>query len=120
MLKKNEKFNPKNPKLKIVLGHSALNIKSDENKKELQETSVKAFLGKSPTEWLPKYPGLLANVPEFENNAFGAGTISLAQEPDGIIRRVPLISNIADSIRPALALEMIRVAFQGNSIATKT
>ena len=120
MLKKNEKFNPKNPKLKIVLGHSALNINSDENKKEIQETSVKAFLGKSPSKWLTKYPGLLANVPEFEKNAFGAGTISLAQEPDGIIRRVPLISNIADSIRPALALEMIRVAFQGNSIATKT
>ncbi|MAH78852.1 MAG: adenylate/guanylate cyclase domain-containing protein [Rickettsiales bacterium] len=120
MLKKNEKFNPSNPKLKIVLGHSALNSEGDAKRKDVQETSVKASIGKNPKEWLNPYIGLLANVGEFEKNAFGAGTISLAQEPDGIIRRVPLISNIAEKIRPTLALEMIRVAFQGNSIATKT
>ena len=42
------------------------------------------------------------------------------EEPDGIIRRVPLISNVAGVIRPTLGLDMIRVAFQGNSIATRT
>ena len=120
MLKKNEKPDPKNPKLKIVLGHSALNLEGDAKREDVQETSVKAFLGKDPKNWLTPSPGLLANVSEFEKSAFGAGTISLAQEPDGIIRRVPLVSNIAGKIRPTLALEMIRVAFQGNSIATKT
>ncbi len=120
MLNKSEKFDPKKPKIKIVLGHSALNIEGDEKRKDIQESSVKAFLGDDPRNWLPKSQGLLANVSEFEQNAFGAGTISLAQEPDGIIRRVPLITNIGGKVRPALALEIIRVAFQGNSIATKT
>ena len=120
MLKKNEKFNPQKPKLKVVLGHSALNIKGDADREDVQESSVKAILGKNPKNWLIPYPGLLANVSEFEKNAYGAGTISLAQEPDGIVRRVPLISNVGEKIRPTLALEMIRVAFQGNSIATKT
>lgn len=120
MLKKNEKFNSNNPKLKVVLGHSALNLEGDAKREDIQESSVKAFIGEDPKIWLKPSIGLLANVPEFENNAFGAGTISLAQEPDGIIRRVPIVSNIAGKIRPALSLEMIRVAFQGNSIATKT
>ena len=105
----------------IVLGHSALNILGDANRDNVKESSVKAILGEDPKKkWLKLYPGILANVPEFENSAIGAGTISLAEEPDGIIRRIPIISNIAGKIRPTLALEMIRVAFQGNSIATKT
>lgn len=120
MLKKGEKFDPKKPKMRVVLGHSALNIEGDENRKDIQDTSVKAFLGKDPKKWLSPSIGLLANVSEFENSAYGAGTISLAQEPDGIIRRVPIVSNIAGKVRPALALEIIRVAFEGNSIATKT
>ena len=105
----------------IVLGHSAMNILGDANRENVKESSVKAILGEDPKKkWLKLYPGILANVPEFENSAIGAGTISLAEEPDGIIRRIPIISNIAGKIRPTLALEMIRVAFQGNSIATKT
>ena len=108
-------------KIPIVLGHSALNILGDANRNDVKESSVKAILGEDPKKkWLKLYPGILANVPEFENSAVGAGTISLAEEPDGIIRRIPIISNIAGEIRPTLALEMIRVAFQGNSIATKT
>ena len=62
----------------------------------------------------------MANVTEFEQAASGAGTVSVAEEPDGIIRRVPLISDVAGTVRPTLGLEMIRVAFQGNSVATRT
>ena len=91
MLKKGEKFDPKKPKIRVVLGHSALNIKGDENRNDIQNTSVNAFLGKDPKKWLSPSIGLLANVSEFENSAYGAGTISLAQEPDGIIRRVPIV-----------------------------
>ena len=52
--------------------------------------------------------------------ASGSGTVSVAEEPDGIIRRVPLVSNVAGKVRPTLGLDMIRVAFKGNSIATRT
>ena len=63
---------------------------------------------------------LIVNVPEFEKAASGSGTVSVAEEPDGIIRRVPLVSNVAGKVRPTLGLDMIRVAFKGNSIATRT
>ena len=106
----------------IVIGHSGLDVEGDARRDDINESSVKVFLGKNkkPKDWLISYPGLLANVKEFEKAASGSGTVSVAEEPDGIIRRVPLISNVAGKIRPTLGLDMIRVAFQGNSIATRT
>ena len=106
----------------IVIGHSGLDVQGDANRNDIKDTSVKVFLGKNknPKDWLIEYPGLLANVTEFEKAASGAGTVSVAEEPDGIIRRVPLISNVAGTVRPTLGLDMIRVAFKGNSIATRT
>ena len=106
----------------VVIGHSGLDIEGDAKRNDINESSVKVFVGKgtNPKEWLISYPGLLANVSEFEKTASGSGTVSVAEEPDGIIRRVPLISNVAGKIRPTLGLDMIRVAFQGNSIATRT
>ena len=105
-----------------VIGHSGLDVQGDANRNDIKDSSVKVFLGKNkkPKDWLIKYPGLLANVTEFEKAASGAGTVSVAEEPDGIIRRVPLISNVAGVVRPTLGLDMIRVAFKGNSIATRT
>ncbi len=105
-----------------VIGHSGLDVQGDAGRDDIKDSSVKVFLGKNqkPNDWLIQYPGLLANVSEFEKAASGAGTVSVAEEPDGIIRRVPLISNVAGVIRPTLGLDMIRVAFQGNSIATRT
>ncbi len=105
----------------VVIGHSGLDVEGDAKRENIKDTSVKVFLGKNknPKSWLTTYPGLLANVKEFEKDAAGAGTVSVAEEPDGIIRRVPLISNVAGTVRPTLGLEMIRVAFQGNSIATR-
>ena len=108
-------------KFPIVIGHSGLDVTGDANRDDIKSTSVKVLLGdKGIKNWLTSYPGLLANVPEFEKNGSGAGTVSVAEEPDGIIRRVPLISDVADTIRPTLGLDMIRVAFQGNSIAART
>ena len=105
-----------------VIGHSGLDVTGDAERQDIKDSSVKVFLGKNknPNDWLISYPGLLANVSEFEEAASGAGTVSVAEEPDGIIRRVPLISNVAGKVRPTLGLDMIRVAFKGNSIATRT
>ena len=108
-------------KFPVIIGHSGLDVEGDAKRNDIKDSSVKVFFGKNknPKAWLTSYPGLLANVPEFEKEAAGAGTVSVAEEPDGIIRRVPLISDVAGTVRPTLALEMIRVAFQGNSIATR-
>ena len=75
-----------------VIGHSGLDVTGDAERQDIKDSSVKVFLGKNknPNDWLISYPGLLANVSEFEEAASGAGTVSVAEEPDGIIRRVPI------------------------------
>ena len=72
-----------------VIGHSGLDVIGDAMRKDIKDTSVKVFLGnKDIKKWLVSYPGLLANVSEFEKNSSGAGTVSVAEEPDGIISRL--------------------------------
>ena len=85
------------------------------------KTSVKGALGGNPMPFLFKYQSMLGNVPEIEANASGHGFVSLVDEIDGIIRRVPLVAMVGEENmpRPALTIEMLRAAFGGNGIITK-
>ena len=104
-----------------VIGHSGLDVQGDARRDDIKDSSVKVFLGKNqkPNDWLIQYPGLLANVSEFEKAASGAGTVSVAEEPDGIIRRVPLISNVAGVIRPTLGFRYDQSSFSGQQYCNK-
>ena len=65
-------------KFPVVIGHSGLDVEGDAKRDNIKDSSVKVFLGKSsdPKNWLISYPGLLANVVEFEKAAAGAGTLA--------------------------------------------
>ncbi len=70
------------------------------------------------------FASLVINVPELEQNAAGYGLFSLSNERDNTVRRVPMLSCIADPtdganasrcperarVYPSLTLEMLRVA----------
>ena len=58
-------------KFPIIIGHSGLDVEGDAKREDINESSVKVFLGKNQNhkDWLISYPGLLANVPEFEKAA---------------------------------------------------
>ena len=64
-----------------VIGHSGLDVQGDARRDDIKDSSVKVFLGKNqkPNDWLIQYPGLLANVSEFEKAASGAGTVSVVK-----------------------------------------
>ncbi|MBL4721535.1 MAG: adenylate/guanylate cyclase domain-containing protein, partial [Alphaproteobacteria bacterium] len=47
------------------------------------------------------------------------GFFTIGDEPDGLVRRVPLVTLIGKDIRPALTVEMLRAAFGGRIIFTK-
>ena len=85
------------------------------------KTSVKGALGGNPMPFLFKYQSMLGNVPEIEANASGHGFVSLVDEIDGIVRRVPMIAMVGEENmpRPGLTIEMLRAAFGGNGIITK-
>jgi adenylate cyclase len=57
-----------------------------------------------------QYPGLIANIPQLENNAAGIGIVSTLPEVDGVNRRLPLIVTVDGKLYPSIAMETLRVA----------
>ncbi|WP_421878269.1 CHASE2 domain-containing protein [Pacificispira sp.] len=82
------------------------------------KSSSNAAIGEDPKRFLIHYPGLITNVDELEEAAMGRGFFSIADEVDGIVRRIPIVAVYNDVVRPALSVEMLRVATRGNTIFT--
>ena len=68
-----------------------------------------AKVGDDPLPFLPAFGGATGNLPGIEAGAAGVGSFNLAAEPDGIVRRVPLLVRVGDRIYPSLAPEAVRV-----------
>ena len=62
-----------------------------------------------PYDFAYEYDGLVTNIPQLEEQAWGVGLINAAQEIDNITRRIPLISQVNQQLYPSFALEIIRV-----------
>ena len=59
---------------------------------------------------IPRFPGVLRNVPELESAAMGLGMVALQPEIDGVIRRVNMALRVDEQIYPTMTLEIIRLA----------
>ncbi|MBI3553124.1 MAG: CHASE2 domain-containing protein [Elusimicrobia bacterium] len=59
---------------------------------------------------LPGYAGAVANLPALESAAAGDGCATAGDDPDGVIRRLPLLFRLGDAVYPSLAAEALRVA----------
>ncbi len=102
---------------RVVLGRSGL---PQANATETGEPHLPlAMIGGDSSELLPAYPGMLRNLPAFEDAASGVGMFSILSEPDGLIRRVPLAFRVDGKVVPALAIELLRVATGGDALAIK-
>ncbi len=78
-----------------------------------------AVLGPEHLDQIITYPGLIANVPQLENNAAGVGIVSTLPEVDGVNRRMPLIVGVDGKLYPALSLETLRVAAGDSTFQVK-
>jgi serine phosphatase RsbU (regulator of sigma subunit) len=72
--------------------------------------------GKPALNHLRPYAGLMRSLPEIDAAARGHGLLSADPDPDGIVRRTPLVASIGDAIIPSLELEMLRLAVGANWI----
>ena len=70
--------------------------------------------------FLPSFRGATANLREIEAGASGVGSFNLAAEPDGIVRRLPLLLRVGDRIYPALAPEAVRVFLGASTYVVKS
>jgi len=69
-----------------------------------------------PQPFMFRLPGLLRNVPVLEEAAAGRGLFTILPEPDGIVRRVPMMMMAQGIIMPSLSFEILRVASGSGTI----
>ena len=109
---------------RVVLGQStveneALGVKRPPVKKSV---AVRRFGPEAPDprDLLPQFPALVRNLPVLEQASGGRfggqGIFSIIPEQDGIIRRIPSLFVEGKDMYPALAVEMLRVAFNRPTI----
>jgi len=58
---------------------------------------------------LPVHGGGVASLPALSDAAMGSGAISLAPGSDGVLRAMPLLHRVRDTIYPGLGLEALRL-----------
>jgi adenylate cyclase len=84
------------------------NVPNETSKNNPRETGA-AILGPEYLGTVIQYPGVIANLPNYEGLAIGTGTVNTLPEIDGVNRRVPLVASIDGTLYPALSLEVLRV-----------
>ncbi len=67
------------------------------------------FEGAVPPD-VARFPHAVANIPEIDEVAIGHGLLNGAPDNGGVVRRVPLVAEVAGQPMPGFALELARVA----------
>jgi adenylate cyclase len=94
---------------RVVLGETGLSRVISELDETLPLTGFAAIGDADAEPFLFQFPGLLRNVPVLERMAAGRGLVTIVPEPDGIVRRVPMVLRAQGNTMASLCLEMLRV-----------
>ena len=73
------------------------------------------FTGARPGTFL-SFPGAISNTPALDDVAAGHAAVNGPPDADGVIRRLPLVVDIAGNLTPSLSLELLRVAHRAGEI----
>jgi adenylate cyclase len=87
--------------------------------KNIPRNPGSAVMGPEWLDQIVQYPGLIANIPQLQNNAAGIGIVSTLPEVDGVNRRLPLIVSVGDKLYPSIAMETLRVAAGDSTFQVK-
>lgn len=77
------------------------------------------FTGRVPAD-TPSFPAVLGNLPLLDGAPLGHGLVNGDRDPDGLVRRVPLLARAAGQLTPSFALELVRVAEGASQIDLET
>ncbi|MBY0238153.1 MAG: CHASE2 domain-containing protein, partial [Burkholderiaceae bacterium] len=95
-------------RIPVVLGAAGLRTPIPGSTPVLRAWPVQAQ-GGDPLPFLRNYPEALASLPMLQAAASGQGLLT-AEPENGVLRRVPLVAAVGDTIVPSLSIELIRVA----------
>jgi adenylate cyclase len=73
-----------------------------------------------PARYVYRWAGGLRPLDQYAEAASGVGVVATVPELDGVVRRMPLLVNIASGLYPSIPLETIRVAAGDPSFQVKT
>ena len=105
---------------RLVLGQSGYHRRmADPDRPEPAKIPL-AILGRDPTPYLFRFPGLVRNTPLLEQASPSRAVFNLVPESDGVVRRVPAFVVADGQIVPSLTVELLRIATGGNAFAIKT
>lgn len=79
-----------------------------------------AALGSDPSPHLLHYRGAVPTLQAIGQAAAGSGAVGVAPEPDGVIRRIPLLISYDGKVFPALGAEALRVAMGASTYVVKS
>ena len=76
--------------------------------------------GDDPKLFAPYYPGAAASLKELQDKAQGAGSLNWIPEHDQIIRRMPMVVSVGDTLYPSFAADMLRLAQGASTYVVKS
>ena len=79
-----------------------------------------AAIGNAPDPWLYTWRGAVAPLPKLADAATGVGLLASTPERDGVVRRMPMLARIGNTLYPSLVLETLRTAAGDPSYQIKT
>ena len=94
------------------------NVPSSKDKNAARKPGA-VVLGPQYMDRIINYPGMIANIPELEQNAVGIGNITTLPEIDGVTRRMPLIIASNGKLLPSLSMEVLRVVAEDTTVQIK-
>jgi adenylate cyclase len=74
--------------------------------------------GTDPRPFVKHFDHVLASLPQLQQAARGQALLSVELE-EGVVRKIPLVMGLGDSLVPGLAMEMLRVATQSAAVQVR-
>ena len=111
------------PDLAKTLGHGGFVISQTPTAQSRPADAARrgfAAIGNDPKPHLFTWRGAIAPLPELAGNADGVGLLAVAPERDGVVRRMPMLARIGDTLYPSLVLETLRTVAGDPSYQIKT
>lgn len=79
-----------------------------------------ATAGDDPRIFTPRFSGATSPLPILAENAAALGSVNWLPASDQVVRRVPLLVGIKDTLYPALALEQFRLATGATTVLVRS
>jgi adenylate cyclase len=79
-----------------------------------------ATAGDDPIRFLPRFTGAILPLPALVEAATGVGAINWVPDHDQVVRRIPIILALGNTIVPSLTAETLRVAQNASTIIVRS